>query len=70
VRPVALVAITCALPALVPTAFATTMVLREGTPQLHARITGGWVASPIEFVPILAWLAAAFLLEVPSTRRA
>lgn len=62
-RTIALVAIAWLIPAFVPDRFARTALLRAAPPS-------DWTASTMEFVPILAWLAAALLLEVTRTRRA
>jgi hypothetical protein len=70
VRPMFLIATACALPALAPTAFAPIALLRAAEHTFPTPITDDWAATALEFVPILAWLAAALLLQVPSTRRA
>ncbi len=69
-RPMFLIATACALPALVPTAFASIALLRASEPPFQSTIAGDWAALALEFVPILAWLTAALLLHIPSTRRA
>ncbi len=70
VRPIFLIAMACALPALAPTAFAPIALLRAAEHTFPTPITDDWAAPVLEFVPILAWLAAALLLQVLSNRRA
>lgn len=68
-RPFVLAALACALPAVAPQAFAPVALVRAGEDFRHAPTSGGWTASALEIEPILAWLAAALLLEVARSRR-